>query len=152
MRVLQDGLDAAISGADRMIEGWLRSESAKALLGRGEQDRAEQEAEAAVAISRVQHSRYEEARGALALVQVLLCRADAHELTRVDDALERVQALIAETGAKSFHPDVREYQGRLAAMRGDAQAAEKAFEDARRLYTVIGAPLRVARLNAQTTI
>ena len=86
------------------------------------------------------------------MVRVLLHRADGHDLARVDDALVRVQALITETGAKSFQPDFHECLARLAAIRGDAQAAERAFKEARRLYTEMGAPLQAERLKAQTAM
>ena len=120
VRVLRDGLDAAASGANRQLEGWLRAELAKALLGRGEQDEAEQEAQAGFTIARTQHARYEEARCALALLNALLHRAKGHDLARIDATLARLEDLIAETGAMSFQPGFLECQARQAALRGDA--------------------------------
>jgi adenylate cyclase len=148
VRVLQEGLDAAISGANRMLEGWLRSELAKALLGRGERDRAEQEAQTAVAISHTQHSRYEEVRGALALALVLLDRPGAPALARIDEALTAAQALIDETGALALQAEVHEYRWRLALLRGDITSASHAFDEALQSYTAMGAPLQVARLRS----
>ena len=149
MRVLEDGLGAAVSGANRMLEGWLRSELALALLGRGERDRAEQEAQAAVTISRAQHSRYEDARGSLALAQVLLSRPDAPALARIDEALTSAQALIDETGALAFQAEVHECRGRLALLRDDAPSAKQAFDAALQSYTEMCAPLQVARLRKE---
>ena len=149
VRVLGDALDAAISGANRMIEGWLRSELAKALLGRGERDRAEQEAQAAVVISRAQHSRYEELRGALALAQVLLGHPDALAMARIDETLASAQALIDETGALAFQAELHECRARLAMQRGDKKTAAALFELALKQYDDIGAPLQVARLQKE---
>jgi class 3 adenylate cyclase/tetratricopeptide (TPR) repeat protein len=146
--VLEDALRAASGGANRMFEGWVRAELAKALLGRGELDRAEQEAQKAVAVAQAQHCRYDEARANLALVHTHLRRADAAALDRAEEALVRVQALIDETSAKAHQPEVHECRAYLAHVRGDAALARHETEEARRLYAKMGATAQVERLAA----
>ena len=43
--MLEDAVRVVVSGANRMFEGWVRAELAEALLGRGDLDRAEHEAQ-----------------------------------------------------------------------------------------------------------
>jgi len=149
VRLLREALDAAVGGANRMFEGWVRAELSSALLVSGELDRAEEEAQAAVTVSRAQHSRCDEVRGSLALADALLRRADASALVGAEEAVGRAQALIDETGALAFQPDVYECRGNFALLSGDARAAARAFEESLRLHTERGAPLQVARLAKQ---
>ena len=65
--MLEEALRWVTSGANRMLVGWVHAEPAKALLARGELDRAEQEAHSAVSVARAQHGRYDEARRNIAL-------------------------------------------------------------------------------------
>jgi ATP/maltotriose-dependent transcriptional regulator MalT len=143
---LEDPLRAATSGANREIEGWIRTELAEALLGRGEVDRAEQEAETAVMVARAHHSRCDEVRANLTLARILLRRADAAAPARVEQALGRAQELIDETRARRFQPDVHECRAHLARLRGDHLAAEREIEHARRLFAEMGAIAQVERL------
>jgi hypothetical protein len=98
--VLQEVVSAATGGLYRRGEGWFRAELAEALLGRGELDRAEHEAQAAVKVAHAQHSRCDEIRANLALAHTLLRRADREALERVEQTLVRAQELIDETGAR----------------------------------------------------
>ncbi len=143
---LEDAVRAVVGGANRMIEGWVRAELAEALLGRGELDRAEQEAQTAVTVSQAQHSRCDEVRANLVLVHTQLRCAEAPALVRAEQALVRAQELIDETGAQAYQPEVHECRARLARLRGDAPAAQREIEDARRLYAAMGAPAQVERL------
>ncbi len=143
---LQEALRMATSGNNRMFEGLVRAELAKALLGRGDLDRAEQEAQAAVTVAHAQHSRCDELRAHLALAHTQLRRADAAALTRAEQALVRAQALIDETSARAFQPEVRECRAHLARLRGDASAAQRELAEARRLYAEMGATAQAERL------
>ena len=116
------------------------------MLGRGALDRAEQEARTAVTVSQAQHSRCDEVRGNLALTHTQLRRADAPALVRAEQALVRAQALIDETGAQAFQPEVHECRAHVARLRGDAPAAQREIETARRLYAEMGATAQVERL------
>ena len=144
--VLEEAVRAAISGANRMLEGWVRAELAEALLGRGELDRAEHEAQAAVTVAHAQHSRCDEVRANLARVRTQLRRADEAALARAEQALVRAQELIDETSAQAYQPEVHECRAHLARLRGQAPAARRELEEARRLYAEMGATAQVERL------
>jgi adenylate cyclase len=148
--VLEEAVLAAISGANRMIEGWVRAELAKALLGRGDLDRAEHEAQAAATVAHAQHSRCDEVRANLALAHTQLRRADAAALARAEQALARAQDLIDDTSARAYQPEVHECRAHLARLRGDIPAAKREIEAARRLYAEMGATAQVERLAAET--
>ncbi len=146
LAALDDALRAATGGANREVEGWIRAERAQAFLGRGEQDRAEQEAQTAVTVSLAQHSRCDEVRGNLALARTLLRGANPAALVRAEQALVRAQELIDETGAQAYQPEVHEYRAHLARLRGDAVAARDEIAAARRRYAAMGATAQVERL------
>jgi class 3 adenylate cyclase/tetratricopeptide (TPR) repeat protein len=148
--VLEDALRAATGGANREVEGWIRAELAEALLGRGALDRAEHEAETAVAVALPQHSRCDEVRANLALARTQFRRAGVAALARAEQALGRAQELIDETSAGIYQPDVHECRAHLARLRGDQLTAEREIDQARRLYAEMGAPAQVARLAAET--
>ena len=144
--MLEEALRWATSGSNRMFVGWVRAERVKTLLGRGELDRAEQEAHSAVTVARTQHCRYDEARANIALAHTQFRRADAAALARAEQALARAQELIDEIGARVFQPEVHECRAHLARLRGDALAARREIEAARRLYAEMGATAQVQRL------
>ena len=143
---LEEALRAAIGGANRQFEGWVRAELAESLVGRGDLDRAEHEAQAAVTVAQAHHSRCDEARANFALARTQLRRADVASLTRAEQALVRAQELIDETGAQAYQPEVHECRAHLAQLRGDAPAAQREIEEARRLYAEMGATAQVERL------
>jgi tetratricopeptide (TPR) repeat protein len=144
--ILQEAVSAAMGGIDRMFEGWRRAELAEALLGRGDLDRAEHEAQTAVTVAQAQHSRCDEIRANLALAHTQLRRADAQALARVEQALVRAQELIDETGARAWQPEVHECRAHLARLHGDAPAAQHEIDAARRLYAEMGVTAEVERL------
>jgi len=143
---LEDALRSATTGSNRMFEAWVRAELVTALLGLGDLDKAEQEAHTAVTVARTQHCRYDEVRAQLALAHTQLRRADAAALARAEQALVRAQALIDETDARAFQPEVHECRGHVARLRGDAPAAQREIEEARRLYAEMGAIAQAERL------
>jgi class 3 adenylate cyclase/tetratricopeptide (TPR) repeat protein len=142
---LEEALHGAAHGANRELEGWVGAELAFALIGRGDLDRAEQEAQTAIEVGRLQKCRCDEARGSLALVHTLLHR-DTPALDRAENALDRAQALIDETSGRVYQPDLHECRARIARLRGDEVAARGEIEQARRVYSEMGATFQVARL------
>jgi adenylate cyclase len=144
--VLEDAVAAILAGANRMFEGWVRSELALALLARGELDRAEHEARTGLEVAAAQSARSEEARASVALARVQIRRGDEAALAQADEALVRAQATIDETSARAYQPEVHECRAEMARLRGDQPTAKSELEEARRLYAEMGAPLQVERL------
>jgi len=144
--VLQEAVSLSVTGVHRGNEGSFRAELAEALLGRGDLDRAEHEAQVAVTVGYARHSPCDEIQANLALAHAQLQRADAQALARVEKALVRAQELIDETGARLYQPEVHECRGELAQQRGDASVARYELEAARRLYAEMGATAQVERL------
>ena len=144
-----EAISAAVSGVHRSYEGFYRAELAEVWLGRGDQNQAEREAQAAVAVAHGQHSRCFEILANLALVHAQLRRSDAESPALVEQALARAQELINETGARFFQPDVHECRAHLARLHGDVSAARHEVDAARRLYAEIGATAQVERLAKQ---
>ena len=149
--LLEEALRMATSGSNRQFEGRVRAELVTALLGRGDLDQAEQEAHTAVTVARMQHSRCDEVWANLALAHTQLRRADAAALARAEQALVRAQALIDETGARAFQPEVHECRAHLARLRGDAMTVRGEIEAARRLYAEMGATAQAERLAKDTS-
>jgi hypothetical protein len=150
VEMLERALQLATAGVNRMFEGRIRAELAQALLGRGELDRAEQEAETAVSVARAQHSRCDEVAANLALARTQFRRADVAALARAEQALGRAQELIDEVSARLYQPDVHECRAHLARLRGDQRTAEREIEQARRCYAEMGATAQMARLADET--
>ncbi|MFN2426553.1 MAG: AAA family ATPase [Candidatus Binatia bacterium] len=144
--VLEGTLRMVIGGSNRMREGWVRVELARALLGRGELDRAELEASTAVAVAHKQHSRFDEASAYLVVAHTLLQRAGDMDLAGAEHAMDRAQERIGEIGAMALQPDLHECRAQLAMLRGDAPAAQCEIAEARRLYSAMGASAQANRL------
>jgi uncharacterized protein HemY len=145
-----EAVELALAGANREFEGWVRSELALALLGQGDIDGAERQAELSVAAAHAQPSRFDEVRGHLAFIRTQLARGGEQAFARADVALDRAQSLTDQYEINVYLPELQECRARLALARGDAQAAARAFEEALRLYDKMGAPLQVARLQKET--
>ena len=148
---LEEALLAATTGANRMFEGLVRAELAIAVLGQGDVDRTEREAQTSVDVAHESYSRCDEVRGSLALAQTQLIRANDPALLRVEAALGRAQELIHETGGRAQQPELHECRGRLAQLRGDLVAAELEIGLARSMYEEMGATEQVARLAAESS-
>ncbi len=144
--ILEEALRMATGGNNRMFEGRARAELAQALLGRGELDRAEQEAQRAVVVAQALHSRYDGAYANLALARIQLRSADEAAPVRAEQSLVRAQELIDETGGRALQPEVHECRAHLARLRGDAHAAQHELAEARRLYVEMGATAQAERL------
>jgi adenylate cyclase len=146
---LEEALGQAMSGFNRMFEGWVRAELALALLGRGALDQAEGVARTAVEVAHAMHCRPDEVRAHLARARTQLRHADEAALARAERALIRAQELIEEIGARAFQPELHERRTELARLRGDQATAKREIDEARRLYTEMGAVLQVERLRRE---
>jgi tetratricopeptide (TPR) repeat protein len=143
---LEEALSPNISGVNRGAEGWYRAELAEALLARGDLDRAEHEAQAAVTVAHAQHARCDEIRANLALAHTQLRLADSETPAHVEQALVRAQELIDETGARAWQPEVHECRAQLALLHGDTETVRRELDTARGLYAEMGATAQVERL------
>jgi len=139
-------------GSNRMLEGKVLAELARACLGSGDLDRAEQEAQQAVTASAARHSRCDEAQAHLVVAHTQIQRGDAPALARAEQTLIRAQELIDETGAQAYQPEVHECRAQLARLRGDMSATKHEIEAARRLYAAMGATAQVERLTSDLAV
>jgi ATP/maltotriose-dependent transcriptional regulator MalT len=144
-----EAVELARAGANREFEGWVRAELALALLGQGDIDGAEHQAAASAEVARFQGSRYDEARGHLALIRALLARGGEQSLARADMSLARAQSLTDDFEIDIHLAELHECRARLALQRGEAQFAAASFELALNAYEDMGAPLQAARLRKE---
>lgn len=64
----------------------------------------------------------------------------------IESALARAEQLVESIEGRSLSPRILEQRGRLAAVLGDAPAANRALEEALDLYRAIGATGHAERL------
>jgi adenylate cyclase len=141
-----EAVQLALAGANREFEGWVRSELALALLGKGDIDGAERQAELSVKAAHSQPSRFDEVRGHLAFIRTQLARGGEQALARADVALDRAQSLTNEFEINVYLPELHECRARLALVRGDAATAQSELEQARQCYGKMGATIQLDRL------
>ena len=144
-----EAVQAALSGVNLQFEGWVRAELALALLGRGDIDEAEQQAQLAMDAARAHSSRSDEVRGHIALIRVQLRRGGEQAQSRAQLSLDRVQALTAEFELNLYRAELDECRAHLARARGDTEEARLALAQARRGYDDLGATIQVARLDRE---
>jgi adenylate cyclase len=151
IEALEAALHESTTGANREFEAWSGAELAIALLARGDLDRAEDVAQTAVHVARGQNSRCDEVRASLALAWSQIQRGNEAALQRAEGVLARAQALIDETGAGAYQPEVHECRSKLASVRGDDDDAQHEIEQAVRLYTEMDATIRLESLTVDST-
>ena len=148
---LSEALKMCVDGANAEFEGCVRAELAMALLGRGDIDEAERQAQLGADVARSQNSRSDEVRCLIALVHVQLQRggAPALALEKANQALERVNSLIGEFELNLYLPDLHECRGRIALMRGDTAEGLREIRTAEQYCRTMEAPLRIRRLQVE---
>jgi adenylate cyclase len=119
---------------------------AEAFLAAGELDRARAMAEEAVAAGQRIGTPVYEAEAQLALARVLLRQRGADAAPAVRSALDRAEALLRETGARSYQPFVHVERGELARLSGDPAGARRERETAELLFRAMGATPRADAL------
>ena len=87
-----------------------------------------------------------EVRAQLALARVLRAIEGADGSAGVVAALDRAQALVQSTGARSYEPQIYVERARLAALRADAADAQQRLREAHRLFAAMGATGHAERL------
>jgi class 3 adenylate cyclase/tetratricopeptide (TPR) repeat protein len=156
--------EQAISALERAVEitrhntvgadgdAWRRGYLAEAYAGAGEAERAEQTAREAVRLGSERGQRYWEADAQLSLARVLLHTRGVDAAGEIDAALQRSLTLSRQIGALSIQPLIHVEQARLARLRDDDAAAERALCGARKLFAAIGLPARAASLSTTSPL
>ncbi|MEQ1784581.1 MAG: hypothetical protein ABMA14_24810, partial [Hyphomonadaceae bacterium] len=116
------------------------------LLGQGDIDGAERQAELSAEVAHAQPSRFDEVRGHLAFIRVQLARGSEEALVRAEKSLERAQALTDEFEINVYLAELHECRARVSLTRGDTATAAHAFEQARQCYAQMGASFQLDRL------
>jgi adenylate cyclase len=121
----------------------------RAKLGQGDAAAARRDAEDSVGLAQERGQRYAETFAQIALANALIASDAARSRTGAEEALERAETLVKETGARALEPWIYEARSQLARACGDAGAADQALREALRLYQAIGATGHARRLAAE---
>jgi tetratricopeptide (TPR) repeat protein len=116
----------------------LLAQLAEAQLGRGEVESARTTAEDAVRRARELSTKVTECRAVLTLARVLLRAEGAAARGPVETALGQALALVAETGAGIYEPQIRLELAELARLSGDDELHQRELSQARRLLAAMG--------------
>jgi predicted ATPase/class 3 adenylate cyclase len=119
---------------------------ADARLGVGDAEAARETAETGIAFARDSRTLLYEILAQLASARALRHLDPEGRRQEIGVALDRADALAAETGAHSTVPEITEERGRLAEALGDDGEANRYLRSAQRLYTETGAEGHAARL------
>jgi class 3 adenylate cyclase/tetratricopeptide (TPR) repeat protein len=122
---------------------------AQARLARGEIDAARALALEAVDNDRRVGARLNECRAQLVLAQVLLHSDGVTARSAVEAALARAAALIEETGAVLYAPQLHVRRAELAQTLGDEAQRIQELREAHRLFTELGAAGHAERISRQ---
>jgi class 3 adenylate cyclase/tetratricopeptide (TPR) repeat protein len=122
---------------------------ARAQVGAGKTGAARSTAEEAVALAQERGQRFYELQAQLSLAEALCGDRGAKARKPAEQALQRADELVQETGARVFEPWVAEGRARLAQMCGDAGAYAQQLREAHRLYTEVGASGHAKRLASE---
>jgi tetratricopeptide (TPR) repeat protein len=120
---------------------------ADARLAAGDLGGARERADEAVAVARRRQTALSEIVALLARARVGLATDGASPAVERD--LDDATAVVAQTTARGYLPDIHLERARLAARRGDARERERHLREAHRLLVEMGATLRVERLAAE---
>ena len=116
------------------------AELAEAQLGGGDVERARATAEDAVRRVHDLSTKVTECRALLTFARVLLRSEGAAARGPVEAALGQALALVAETGAGRYEPQIRLELAELARLTGDEDARWRELSQARRLLGAMGCP------------
>jgi hypothetical protein len=120
----------------------------EAHLGLGDPQRARALVEEAARTAHRQAQVINEIDASLALARVLLGSAGPAARAEIEAALARALALVEQTGAKAFEPQVQVELAELARQTGDGEAHGRQLRHAHHLFTEIGATGHAERLAA----
>ena len=132
--------------AARFLDADFVAGLAEAQLGLGDETRARACAEQAIEIATRARRLVGEVHAQLALARVLRGAAGPDASAGITAALDRADALVRTTGARSYAPQILVERARLAALHGDTEAAQRRLHEAHRLFTDMGATGHARRL------
>jgi predicted ATPase/class 3 adenylate cyclase len=118
-------------------------------LAGGDAQAARSAVDEALARAHRSDAKLEELPAQLVLARTLLASASQESGAEIDVALERVEALIRQTGAVVYQPDLHEVRAEAARRFGDAASAEQELRMAHRLYNEMGATGHVERVGRE---
>ena len=139
---------AIVREVSRVSEARVLGTLAEAQLGAGQLDAARATAEEAISAGRRIGTRVHEAGAHLALAQVLLRQEGTGAADAIRRALDRGEALHAETGAKNLQPFIHLERAELARLENDPRARELELRTALGLFGEMEAPIRVREVEA----
>ncbi len=132
------------------LEGDFLALLAAAYLGAGDAEQARVTAEEAVRVAQRTETPIFESHAQLLLARALTVLSGSEDARGdISAALDRADALLRETGARSCEPEVLEGRARLADAAGDPASAEQLRRDAQRLYTDMGATGHAERMTRE---
>jgi len=121
---------------------------AEACLGAGDIARARALADEAVVLARRIGVPMDIVYAQRMLARALLAREGAAAAIAIRAALSEAERLIDETGATSLAPLVLLERAELARLESNTGARELTLREAKRLFADLGAPLRIAQVDA----
>ena len=132
--------------AARFLDADFVAGLAEAQLGLRDGTRARAFAEQAIEIAAAGRRSVGEVHAQLALARVLRGVEGADASAGITAALDRADALVQTTGARSYAPQILVERARLATLHGDTEAAQRRLHEAHRLFTDMGATGHARRL------
>jgi tetratricopeptide (TPR) repeat protein len=129
-----------------IIEPTLLAYLAESYAHAGDARLARARAEEALALAQQRETRAQELDAQLALARVRRCAEGLSARPAIDAALERVLALVRQTGARGFEPHVHLERAELARLAGDEVPCQRELREAHRLFTEMGASIRAAEV------
>jgi tetratricopeptide (TPR) repeat protein len=129
----------------RFSDSYLLSHLARAYAGRGDAD-ARSAGEQAVSVARESGAVGFETEAQTAFARALLAIGSVDDAPLIESALARAEECATKAGWLAYLPMVAEERGRLARLRGDEAATDRAMREAHRVYSESGATGHAARL------
>ncbi|MEA2429951.1 MAG: hypothetical protein QOI19_424, partial [Thermoleophilaceae bacterium] len=125
---------------------------AESYLGLGETERAHELGQEAIDVARAQGHAIWEAYANLALARVLLGSGTPGAHEEAAAVLSRALRLARRSRTKILEPFVHAELADLAHACGDSPRREHELQEARRLFTAVGAPAQAARLSSEAPL
>ncbi len=129
-----------------IMEPTLLAYLAESYAGAGDAELARARAEEALALAQQRETLTQEIDAQLALARVRRHAEGLIARPPIETALERVLALVRETGARGFEPHVYLERAEMARLSGDEATRQHELREAHRIFTEIGATVRASEI------